>query len=60
LISEKRATALVGDKRIKGVSLTEVRRLVASEAGKYLKKSVLNWVVMMLSSFLKMQTLTKL
>jgi hypothetical protein len=32
---------------------------IASEAGKYLKKSVLNWV-MMLSLFLKMQTLTKL
>jgi succinate-semialdehyde dehydrogenase / glutarate-semialdehyde dehydrogenase len=44
LISGKRASALVSDKRIKGVSLTgsEVAGAsLASEAGKYLKKSVL-------------------
>jgi len=44
LMSGKRATALVADKRIKGVSLTggeEAGASVASEAGKYLKKSVL-------------------
>jgi len=44
LISGKRATALVGDKRIKGVSLTGSEAAGASialEAGKHLKKSVL-------------------
>jgi succinate-semialdehyde dehydrogenase / glutarate-semialdehyde dehydrogenase len=44
LISGKRASALVADKRIKGVSLTgseEAGASIASEAGKYLKKSVL-------------------
>jgi succinate-semialdehyde dehydrogenase/glutarate-semialdehyde dehydrogenase len=44
LISGKRASALVSDKRIKGVSLTgseEAGASIASEAGKYLKKSVL-------------------
>ncbi len=44
LISGKRASALVSDKRIKGVSLTgseEAGANLASEAGKYLKKSVL-------------------
>jgi succinate-semialdehyde dehydrogenase / glutarate-semialdehyde dehydrogenase len=44
LISGKRASALVSDKRIKGVSLTgseEAGVSVASEAGKHLKKSVL-------------------
>jgi succinate-semialdehyde dehydrogenase / glutarate-semialdehyde dehydrogenase len=44
LISGKRATALVADKRIKGVSLTgseEAGASIAAEAGKYLKKSVL-------------------
>ncbi|MBC7523978.1 MAG: NAD-dependent succinate-semialdehyde dehydrogenase [Flavobacterium sp.] len=44
LISGKRATALVADKRIKGVSLTgsEVAGAsIATQAGKYLKKSVL-------------------
>jgi len=44
LISGKRATALVADKRIKGVSLTgseEAGASVAAEAGKHLKKSVL-------------------
>lgn len=44
LISGKRATALVQDKRIKGVSLTgseEAGASVAAEAGKNLKKSVL-------------------
>ena len=44
LITGKRATALVSDKRIKGVSLTgseEAGASVASEAGKHLKKSVL-------------------
>jgi succinate-semialdehyde dehydrogenase/glutarate-semialdehyde dehydrogenase len=58
LISGKRATALVADKRIKGVSGSEeAGASIASEAGKYLKKSVLELGVMMLSSFLKMQTL---
>lgn len=44
LISGKRATALVADKRIKGVSLTggeAAGASIAAEAGKYLKKSVL-------------------
>jgi succinate-semialdehyde dehydrogenase/glutarate-semialdehyde dehydrogenase len=44
LISGKRASALVSDERIKGVSLTgseEAGASFASEAGKYLKKSVL-------------------
>lgn len=44
LISGKRASALVADKRIKGVSLTgseEAGASVAAEAGKNLKKSVL-------------------
>ena len=44
LISGKRASALVADKRIRGVSLTGSEAAgasVASEAGKYLKKSVL-------------------
>ncbi len=44
LISGKRASALVADKRIKGVSLTgsEVAGAsIAAQAGKYLKKSVL-------------------
>jgi succinate-semialdehyde dehydrogenase/glutarate-semialdehyde dehydrogenase len=44
LISGKRASALVSDKRIKGVSLTGSEAAGASialEAGKYLKKSVL-------------------
>ncbi len=44
LISGKRASALVADKRIKGVSLTGSEAAganIASEAGKHLKKSVL-------------------
>jgi len=44
LISGKRASALVADERIKGVSLTgseEAGASIAAEAGKYLKKSVL-------------------
>lgn len=44
LISGKRASALVADNRIKGVSLTgseEAGASIAMEAGKYLKKSVL-------------------
>ena len=44
LISGKRASELVSDKRIKGVSLTGSEAAgssVATEAGKYLKKSVL-------------------
>ena len=44
LISGKRATALVHDKRIKGVSLTGSEAAgasIAAEAGKHLKKSVL-------------------
>lgn len=44
LISGKRASALVSDERIKGVSLTGSEAAgasLASEAGKYLKKSVL-------------------
>jgi succinate-semialdehyde dehydrogenase/glutarate-semialdehyde dehydrogenase len=44
LISGKRASALVADKRIKGVSLTGSEAAgasIATEAGKYLKKSVL-------------------
>lgn len=44
LISGKRASALVADERIKGVSLTgseEAGASIASEAGKRLKKSVL-------------------
>lgn len=44
LISGKRASALVSDKRIKGVSVTGSEAAgasIASEAGKYLKKSVL-------------------
>jgi succinate-semialdehyde dehydrogenase / glutarate-semialdehyde dehydrogenase len=44
LISGKRASALVSDERIKGVSLTgseEAGASIASEAGKHLKKSVL-------------------
>jgi len=44
LISGKRASELVADERIKGVSLTGSEAAgasVASEAGKYLKKSVL-------------------
>ena len=44
LISGERASSLVADKRIKGVSLTgseEAGASIASEAGKYLKKSVL-------------------
>ncbi len=43
-ISGKKATALVADKRIKGVSLTgseEAGTSIAKEAGKYLKKVVL-------------------
>ena len=43
-ISGERASALVSDKRIKGVSLTGSEAAgasIASEAGKYLKKSVL-------------------
>ncbi len=44
LISGKRASALVSDERIKGVSLTGSEAAgasIASQAGKYLKKSVL-------------------
>jgi len=44
LISGKRASALVADERIKGVSLTgseEAGASIAAEAGKHLKKSVL-------------------
>ena len=44
LISGKRASALVADDRIKGVSLTgseEAGASIAAEAGKHLKKSVL-------------------
>jgi len=44
LISGRRATALVSDKRIKGVSLTGSEAAgasIAAEAGKHLKKSVL-------------------
>ena len=44
LISGKRATALVSDKRIKGISLTGSEAAgasIAAEAGKHLKKSVL-------------------
>ncbi len=44
LVSGERASALVADKRIKGVSLTgseEAGASIASEAGKHLKKSVL-------------------
>jgi succinate-semialdehyde dehydrogenase/glutarate-semialdehyde dehydrogenase len=44
LISSKRASALVADKRIKGVSLTGSEAAgasIAAEAGKHLKKSVL-------------------
>jgi succinate-semialdehyde dehydrogenase / glutarate-semialdehyde dehydrogenase len=44
LISGKRASKLVADKRIKGVSLTGSEAAgasIATEAGKYLKKSVL-------------------
>lgn len=44
LISGKRASALVSDQRIKGVSLTGSEAAgasIATEAGKYLKKSVL-------------------
>ncbi len=44
LISGKRASALVADKRIKGVSLTGSEAAgasIANEAGRYLKKSVL-------------------
>lgn len=44
LISGKRASAFVADKRIKGVSLTGSEAAgasIAAEAGKYLKKSVL-------------------
>ena len=44
LISGKRASALVSDERIKGVSLTGSEAAgasIAGEAGKYLKKSVL-------------------
>jgi len=44
LISGKRATALVADERIKGVALTgseEAGASIAAQAGKYLKKSVL-------------------
>ncbi len=44
LISGKRASALVADQRIKGVSLTGSEAAgasIATEAGKYLKKSVL-------------------
>lgn len=44
LISGERASALVADKRIKGVSLTGSEAAgasIATEAGKYLKKSVL-------------------
>lgn len=44
LISGKRASALVADERIKGVSLTGSEAAgasIAAEAGKYLKKSVL-------------------
>lgn len=44
LISGKRASALVADKRIKGVSLTgseEAGASIAAQAGTYLKKSVL-------------------
>lgn len=44
LMSGSRASALVSDKRIKGVSLTGSEAAgasIASEAGKYLKKSVL-------------------
>ncbi|CAN5170429.1 NAD-dependent succinate-semialdehyde dehydrogenase [soil metagenome] len=44
LISGKRASALVADKRIKGVSLTGSEAAgasIAAEAGKHLKKSVL-------------------
>jgi hypothetical protein len=56
----KRATALVADKRIKGVSLTEVRRLVQGIwSRKIFKEISIELGVMMLSLFLKM-TLTKL
>ncbi|WP_309609304.1 NAD-dependent succinate-semialdehyde dehydrogenase [Flavobacterium sp.] len=44
LISGKRASAIVSDERIKGVSLTgseEAGSKIAEQAGKYLKKSVL-------------------
>ncbi len=44
LISGKRASELVADKRIKGVSLTgseDAGASIAAQAGKYLKKSVL-------------------
>ncbi|MFE3867245.1 NAD-dependent succinate-semialdehyde dehydrogenase [Flavobacterium sp. LS2P90] len=44
LISGKRATALVADQRIKGISLTgseEAGASIAAEAGKNLKKSIL-------------------
>ena len=61
-ISGKRATALVSDDRIKGVSLTgseEAGASVAAEAGKKLKSPSLNWVETMLLSYWKMLILIR-
>lgn len=62
-ISGKRTSALVSDKRIKGVTLTGSEKAgasIATEAGKHLKRLCWSWAVMMCSLSWKMPIWKKL